>query len=208
MFILFCACLCRGCGAENRTTAACLPASSDFLHFHRIPSDESGVAQWLARWAHNPKVCGSKPCSAKFWASAAKTSISRDTSSQSAANFGGPCRSRADHPALRIRKPCGSGWRAGGSLGRTRDTESQMEVSGNITGSKRDTSFLSLSRLLFSPSFSIFSLALPASLSLSSPPQQSRIVLKRFRRSRRNLHTKTRSFRSSGITRFADKKAT
>ena len=42
---------------------------------HRLPryDDESilifrsGVAQWLACWAHNPKVPGSKPGSAIFW---------------------------------------------------------------------------------------------------------------------------------------------
>ncbi len=30
-----------------------------------IASRNSGVAQWLACWAHNPKVRGSKPCSAR-----------------------------------------------------------------------------------------------------------------------------------------------
>ena len=28
----------------------------------RMHPIKSGVAQWLARWAHSPQVCGSKPC--------------------------------------------------------------------------------------------------------------------------------------------------
>ena len=32
----------------------------------RVTGITSGVAQWLACWAHNPKVPGSKPGSASF----------------------------------------------------------------------------------------------------------------------------------------------
>ena len=39
-------------------------AALEVLAFHR--SGTSRVAQWLACWAHNPKVRGSKPRSAKF----------------------------------------------------------------------------------------------------------------------------------------------
>ena len=37
-----------------------------FLYFLAAPASKSGVAQWLACWAHNPKVRGSKSRSAKF----------------------------------------------------------------------------------------------------------------------------------------------
>ena len=52
-----------------------------FPDFHRDPTSKSGVAQWLACWAHNPKVCGSKQRSANFvLPPPAKTSFSRETS--------------------------------------------------------------------------------------------------------------------------------
>ena len=35
--------------------------SPDLSYFHEISQDMSGVAQWLACWAHNSKVRGSKP---------------------------------------------------------------------------------------------------------------------------------------------------
>ena len=37
-----------------------------FTYFWAAPSTKSGVAQWLACWAHNPNVRGSKPRSANF----------------------------------------------------------------------------------------------------------------------------------------------
>ena len=42
-------------------------ASASFLFF-TVRNPTSGVAQWLACWAHNPKVRGSKPRSATFMA--------------------------------------------------------------------------------------------------------------------------------------------
>ena len=73
----FCACHpCAGAmlfrifktGAENSPGSVTFPAWHFGLFKKRMPKPSktpmSGVAQWLACWAHNPKVRGSKPCSA------------------------------------------------------------------------------------------------------------------------------------------------
>ena len=44
-----------------------------FSHFRDAAACMARVAQWLACWAHNPKVRGSKPHSAEFWAAAGET---------------------------------------------------------------------------------------------------------------------------------------
>ena len=53
-----CVCVCCVCARARR-------CGNGMFHFDHS-SFNSGVAQWLACWAHNPKVRGSKPRSARF----------------------------------------------------------------------------------------------------------------------------------------------
>ena len=53
---------------DNRQDEPQLYVTCAFVFFVHGWSATSGVAQWSACWAHNPKVPGSKPGSARIWA--------------------------------------------------------------------------------------------------------------------------------------------